>query len=465
MKLPKDCRQNSSAVSYQLSDVRCRASNSGLALLELLTVLGIAIILFGFGYLAAFDFYQSYALASETDILLSIFRSTRSRALTNLNQAPHGILVTSTQYIIYQGPSYANRSSTWDQIFERTPGVSVACPGELTFSQLAATSSASTTFYLFDNRRLAGQDTQLSLVKSGSYAGNGADNRAITGVGFQPDTVIIKGDTSQVAVARLSSMIGDSSKLLVGSAALTPDIIQSLDADGFTIGTHATVNSSGANYHWIAFKAEAELLKIGSYTGDGTTNHPITGLGFSPDYIMIMSASTPEAVHRSITMPRTYFFNAEDGDNPINRIKSFDTDGFTVGNSSRINTGGFTYYYAAWNAACGKVSVGSYAGDNTDNRSISGAWFKPEYVIIRGEGLVETAHKSSSTGSAADVTMDFRTSPNDSNEIQALEWGGFQVGNDPQTNSSTIYHWVGFNSQARLPNFQIKINYEGRISR
>jgi hypothetical protein len=29
---------------------------------------------------------------------------------------------------------------------------------------------------------------------SGTYAGNGADDRAITGVGFQPDLVIIKGD-------------------------------------------------------------------------------------------------------------------------------------------------------------------------------------------------------------------------------------------------------------------------------
>jgi hypothetical protein len=52
---------------------------------------------------------------------------------------------------------------------------------------------------------------------SGSYPGNGTDNRAITGLKFQPDVVIIKASNSaQEAVIRTSSMSGDLSKPMGG---------------------------------------------------------------------------------------------------------------------------------------------------------------------------------------------------------------------------------------------------------
>ena len=90
-------------------------------------------------------------------------------------------------------------------------------------------------------------------LATGSYTGDGADNRAITGLGFQPDAVIIKGNTAQTAVIRTSTMTGDNTKPMVGATALTADLIQSLDAGGFTIGTDARVNSGGVTYYWAAF--------------------------------------------------------------------------------------------------------------------------------------------------------------------------------------------------------------------
>ena len=72
----------------------------------------------------------------------------------------------------------------------------------------------------------------------GNGTGNGADNRAITGLGFTPDLVIIKARTDpQVGVIRTSTMVGDLSKELTGGTALVANEIQSLDANGFTIGT------------------------------------------------------------------------------------------------------------------------------------------------------------------------------------------------------------------------------------
>ena len=42
----------------------------------------------------------------------------------------------------------------------------------------------------------------VSEVLTGTYVGNGADNRQITGLGFQPDLVIIKVNLGQQAVGR-----------------------------------------------------------------------------------------------------------------------------------------------------------------------------------------------------------------------------------------------------------------------
>ena len=75
-------------------------------------------------------------------------------------------------------------------------------------------------------------------VASGSYTGTGVDNRAITGVGFQPDVVIVKSDdNSGVAEIRTSTMAGDNTKPMTGNTALTANLIQSLTSDGFTLGT------------------------------------------------------------------------------------------------------------------------------------------------------------------------------------------------------------------------------------
>ena len=59
-----------------------------------------------------------------------------------------------------------------------------------------------------------------SHVVSGSYLGNGIDNRAITGVGLAPDLVIVKSRTTGAATGRTSTMVGDVSKALVNAHGL-----------------------------------------------------------------------------------------------------------------------------------------------------------------------------------------------------------------------------------------------------
>lgn len=93
------------------------------------------------------------------------------------------------------------------------------------------------------------------VIASGTYVGNGLDTRTITGLGFQPDFVLVKdGLTTSAACIRTSDFVGDSSAS-VGSAGPTTNQIESFVSDGFTVGTSGVVNAVGDTFWWFAFKA------------------------------------------------------------------------------------------------------------------------------------------------------------------------------------------------------------------
>ncbi len=86
-----------------------------------------------------------------------------------------------------------------------------------------------------------------------TYIGDGTDDRSISGVGFQPQLVWVKRDTTNQSTWRPESVSGDLSLYWSGTAG-NPNRIQALEADGFQVGTNAQVNTSGATYHYLALK-------------------------------------------------------------------------------------------------------------------------------------------------------------------------------------------------------------------
>lgn len=194
---------------------------------------------------------------------------------------------------------------------------------------------------------IGGDSTEVAV---GSYSGNATDNRAITGIGFLPGIVFIAGTGNNTKVARFGNT-GDSAHYLANAADVA-NVIQSLDADGFTVGTSASVNTSAETYYWLAIKEVTGSSKASSYTGDGGSSRAITGLGFQPDLVFVKGQSTQFPVFRTPT---------NSGDNTsateynianfAGGVKSLDSDGFTLGADSRVNTNSSVYsYYAIKNA-------------------------------------------------------------------------------------------------------------------
>lgn len=285
-------------------------------------------------------------------------------------------------------------------------------------------------------------------VATGTYVGNGTDNRTISHPGFQPDVVIVKAATAQVSVMRSSTMTGDNAKPLTGLTALTANLVQSLTSSGFTIGTDARVNTNGTTYHWTAYQAGVGALKVGSYTGNGNASQAVTGTNFSPEYVAVLGASAQRATQRFSGMTRGFQFDSDTG--TTTRVSSLDADGFTVANSAEVNTSAITYHYLAINDVAGSIKVGSYSGNGVDNRNVTGVGFQSDYLMVRsgdtGTGRLGAARPAALTG---DSTHRFGALANVANNLQALQADGFQTGTDAAVNANgIIYHYAALKNSA-----------------
>jgi hypothetical protein len=284
-------------------------------------------------------------------------------------------------------------------------------------------------------------------VASGSYTGNNTDDRAITGVGFQPDMVIVKSDDNAgVAEIRTSTMTGDNTKPMAGNTGLTANLIQSLDSNGFTIGggnpNASPVNKNGSTFHWVAMKSYGGHMALGTYTGNGTSKS-ITGLGFSPEYAIVLPAANTAAVQRMSGMTRTFTFGVDTGS--TTGITSLDSTGFTVGSSSSVNSNNATYHYIAWNQDVDEMRTAAYTGTGA-SQSVTGVGFQPSFVMVHANdtttGRAGAMRSSSLTGTASQL---FTATANESVGITALGSDGFTVGTSATVNNNgTTYDYVAF---------------------
>ena len=92
------------------------------------------------------------------------------------------------------------------------------------------------------------------------------------------------------------------------------------------------------------------------YTGNGTDNHSITGVNFQPDFVWIKPRNESRGHHlqdaiRGVNGALISNENSAEYTGLTNVIKSFDSDGFTLGTSNDVNKSSNTH--VAWNWLAG----------------------------------------------------------------------------------------------------------------
>lgn len=274
-------------------------------------------------------------------------------------------------------------------------------------------------------------------VVTGSYTGNATDNTDITiSPACQPVAVFIKRDTAANELyARFASMGANISKDVTGAATEVTTAIKALNANGFRLGTNASVNANTVTHYYVAICDNgAGDVSTDTWTGDGTDNRNITlSTSFTPELVIILRSSAAAQYWRGATShsgDSAAELNVLDSNSP-NAIQSFGSGQFQVGTLANTNT--VSFYSLSLKASSG-VATGSFTGNATDNRDITSI-ANPKFVLVKGDSLTrEPAYRFGLSGDLSWGSSDASAA----NLIQVLQAGGFQVGTDSYVNENTV---------------------------
>ena len=305
-----------------------------------------------------------------------------------------------------------------------------------------------------------------AFVISGSYVGDGTSSRTFTGFPFQPDFVIIKGVHNQEAIISTSLMPDFSSKKMHGGGMISNGIL-SIGTSSFTIGSGAEVNASGKTYYFTVFQNQAVSFNSGVYAGNGIDNRAITGIGFKPEFLFVMSDGGEDIAFATKDMVSGTVCNIGNSCGQINTVESLDTNGFTVGTDNMSNRNSRNYYWIAGKSYANAICVGTYTGNGADNRNLDFCSYQPDFVWIKSDRSDNAVFRNARVPGDMTLTIDASNPP--SNYIQSLSTNGVQVGdNDKVNKNSTTYYYFSFKFsnvlQTNWLSFDVRTNQAGEVN-
>ena len=265
-----------------------------------------------------------------------------------------------------------------------------------------------------------------------TYTGNGTDGRTVTGVGFNPDLVWVKGRSNAGANVLADAVRGSDKNLYTNlTDAETNPItgasgggIGTVTTDGFVLeqgtvnmdlvntsartyvawnwnagGSNQTISvgqySTSPNVPSIASTVRANTtskFSIVTYTGNGTNGATVGhGLGTTPAMVIIKSRSltgtTPSASwivwHRSISQAiqtdTTIALTGFTGATVLNSTAQSTTYGF----DAQVNGSTQTYVAYCFAPVAGYSAFGSYTGNGDPNGPFVYTGFRPRYILVK----------------------------------------------------------------------------------
>jgi hypothetical protein len=245
-----------------------------------------------------------------------------------------------------------------------------------------------------------------------TYTGNGLGTRAVTGVGFQPDLVWIKGRSVAEHHNLYDAIRGATKPIftnLTYAEATVANSLKSFGGDGFTISDNAYIGQNNATYASWNWKANGtgsantvgsinstvsvnttSGFSIVSYTGTGSAATIGHGLGVSPACIIIKNTSDSGGVdwfvyHQSTGATNRTKLNqtvASATSSFINNTTPsptvFNTEG---GGASGVNANNYIAYCFAEKQGFSKF--GSYVGNGSTNGTFIYTGFSPAFIMVK----------------------------------------------------------------------------------
>lgn len=229
-------------------------------------------------------------------------------------------------------------------------------------STLNNTSSASYIAWCWKAGGAVADDTNGSITSQVSYNSDmymsnftyqGAGGTTTVGHGIAagaPDIVFIKNmsatNAGQVGFTAINPN-SLSSNSTAAKGALS--IFNGFNATTLGLANSAFVNTNGSRYVGFAFKSKAGVSKIDVFAGNGSSTQAITGLGFTPSFVMVKSylGGTSDWVIFTSGRDGRLFANTSAVESATDYI-TFDSDGFTLESGASVNSSGVDYIYMAF---------------------------------------------------------------------------------------------------------------------
>ncbi len=126
-----------------------------------------------------------------------------------------------------------------------------------------------------------------------TYTGVGGTSTTIKhGLSTAPTVMLIKNRSSAKDWAVYHQGIGNTHRLYLNNTDASTSAIgtfrnTSPTSSIFTVGDHASVNTSGNNYVAYIFAEKQGYSKFGSYTGNGNADGTFVYTGFLPSFVMV----------------------------------------------------------------------------------------------------------------------------------------------------------------------------------
>ena len=334
-----------------------------------------------------------------------------------------------------------------------------------------------------------------------TYTGDGTAGRTVShNLGSVPGCIIVKKTNSTsnwIVYHRANTAAPETDRLKLNSTEATTDDNTSWNdtaptSTEFTVGTNGAVNGNGDTFVAYLFAhnngdgefgpdADADIIKCGSYTGNGSTDGPEIDLGFEPQFVIVKNATAVSDWRIFDTMRGWHVANGSNDQLLSANLTSAESGGgFSAPNAtgfkidstgSNYNTSGQTYIYIAIRrgpmavpeSATDVFGIETYTGnastqeittDMTDSPSFVGDAFFAKSRDFATDGVMTsrlTGQKglyTSSTGAEGNEDMDFFNR----NSVNLR----YQSGNmNYNTKTYVSYLW------SRAPNFCDVVAYTG----
>jgi len=273
-----------------------------------------------------------------------------------------------------------------------------------------------------------------------TYTGTGANN-SISGIGFDPALVWIKSRSNTYDNQFYDTVRGPTKRIFSNKtdAELTgSDLVQSFDADGFTIGTNVGLNNSGSTYvGWCweadtAFSNDASATGVGNIDSSGKTNTAkgfsiikwtystsadnliAHGLGAAPTWILVKSRTTAynwDVYHSGLSAASKRLILNSSGAEVAGFFDTTPTSTVFEYNTSAASNNDEMIAYC-WTDISGYSKFGSYTGNaNATGPSVT-LGFAPAWILIKNASASENWYIWDNTREPAPAQKNKRLHPN-----------------------------------------------------